>query len=437
MFTFTEMDNYNNQDFGGSAPGWMRVPVTGRGWLARRGRGFSAAEQAWIEEFESVPSWLARAYNDDVFAFAVEAGHEWAALRADYPELFSGVMLTDSILRLYSDPGQLAGSLARHQRIGALGRELTPAELAAEFPAFAGPLREKFLAGGFLVPGFTVNIHQFAKQLIAFLAGRGVRFHWRTPVTRVRRDGSGQVSGFGCGFPLPAGSHLVASPGVGGQALLDGSPCAGKIHGVLGGWMRISNANTRLGLSLKVARRGHVTEDANVTVARDADGREILIVGSGYGYLGDCTGGAPAPDAAELAAVRQGILDTVEGLFLGCGPLPASSHRGDNYGFKYCVRPWTATSLGLYHAETSAHGGLYIITGGHNTGGFAQSPAIARAVLASLRGEVHPMHALYHPNRLAAFRGDPTPAEQLGSPALLRGPAPAGTPVTADRRKDR
>ncbi|MGH3830300.1 MAG: hypothetical protein ACRDRS_07570 [Pseudonocardiaceae bacterium] len=39
--------------------------------------------------------------------------------------------------------------------------------------------------------------------------------------------------------------------------------------------------------------------------------------------------------------------------------------------------------------------GVLIVTGGHNTGGFAQAPMIAEVVLAALRGEWHPMYNLF------------------------------------------
>ncbi|WP_217189303.1 hypothetical protein [Streptomyces buecherae] len=86
------------------------------------------------------------------------------------------------------------------------------------------------------------------------------------------------------------------------------------------------------------------------------------------------------------------------------------------------MRPWTATSLGLYHVEARQprtapqQGGLFIVTGGHNTGGFAQSPAIGRAVLASVCGASHPMHTLYHPDR------HPAPAARF-APLPLPSPA--------------
>ncbi|MGY0236760.1 NAD(P)/FAD-dependent oxidoreductase [Longispora urticae] len=401
MFTLTEMDNYNNQDYHGTAPGYFRSPVSQRGWLAH-GRQLTDDERHWISEFERVPSWLARAYNDDIFAFAAESLDGWSELRDTHPDLFDGVALAEGVLRVYSDPAHLAASLARHRRVGALDRDLTPAELARDFPALHRPLRDGDLAGGFMARGFTLNVHKFTRKVIAHLEARGVAFQWDTPVSGVRRDAAGTVLELDTAGRVPRDAHVVASPGVHGRALLDGSPCAGRIHGILGGWIRISNKDANLGNSLKIARRGHVTEDANVTVAVDADGQEVLIVGSGYGYLGE---DVDAVDDAQLAAIRAGILDTIDRLFPDRAEMQESSLPADNYDFKFCVRPWTATSLGLYHAETTGRGRLFIVNGGHNTGGFAQSPAIARAVLASLRGEEHAMHALYHPERFSSFAG--------------------------------
>lgn len=416
MFTFTEMDSYNNRDFHGSAPEYFRLPVEKTGWLATGDRQLSEEECAWIEDFERVPSWLARTYNEDIFAFTAEAFDEWNSLRRQYPGLFENVVLTEGILRLYGDPDHLRAALARHRALGAVSREPTPAELAEEFPALAHSLATGTPAGGFLVPGFTLAVHAFSRRIVSFLQARGVVFHWETPVLGVVRDGSGAVTGFDCATPIPDTAHVVASPGVDGRALLEGSPCAGRIHGVLGGWMRVGNETDRLPHSLKVGRRGHVTEDANVTVAVDDAGRQILIVGSGYGY----TGAGVHADGQQLAAMRRGILDTVERLFPGRTVLPDPQGHGGADDFRYCVRPWTATSLGLYHAEQTAHDRLFVINGGHNTGGFAQSPAIARAVLASLRGQAHAMHALYHPERLSAFMTD----EAQAAPVTADTPAP-------------
>ncbi|MFD0385375.1 FAD-dependent oxidoreductase [Streptomyces stramineus] len=213
MFTFTEMDSYNNQDFHGPPPDHFRKPVERHGWLARDAWSLTPEEHAWIAEFESVPSWLARAYNDDIFSLTAEAAEEWTLLRHRLPGLFDGVVLTDGILRVYSDPAHLKAALARHRALGAVLAELSPDELARAAPALAAPLRDGALAGGFLVPGFTLNVHKFTERAVTRLQERGVRFHWNTEVSRVRRDASGTVTGFDCAVHIPRAPTSSRHPG--------------------------------------------------------------------------------------------------------------------------------------------------------------------------------------------------------------------------------
>jgi len=66
---------------------------------------------------------------------------------------------------------------------------------------------------------------------------------------------------------------------------------------------------------------------------------------------------------------------------------------------KACVRPFTATGLGIFEVLGTEDGGRMVITTGHNTGGFTQSPSVAKAVLATLDGLLHPMQELYNPER--------------------------------------
>jgi D-amino-acid dehydrogenase len=70
---------------------------------------------------------------------------------------------------------------------------------------------------------------------------------------------------------------------------------------------------------------------------------------------------------------------------------------------RFCVRAWTASSLGILEIVKKADGGILVVAGGHNTGGFAQAPVVAEAVLAALQGKHHLMHTLYQPNRLRVF----------------------------------
>jgi len=414
MFTLTEMDNYNNQTFYGENASYFRTPVREGGWLALN-RDLLPTEEKWIAEFESIPSWLAKSYNDDIFALNSESFTLWSDLLERYPQIFGQSLFRSDILRLYSDPQQYQSAVARHERIGALLQSLTSDELAKGYPALRSSISRQMISGGLMVLGFTVNIHKFVGQLMQHLREHGVEFIWGIAARQTIRNEHGTIQKVEFDCNVQRDVHIVASPGVYGRRLLAGSACEDKIQSVLGGWMRIPN-RACLRNSMKLARRGHVTEDANITVATDADGRDVLIVGSGYGY----TGLDPnAIDSRQTEAMREGIMDTIRNYFPEVDPEQlTSSLPNENYGFKYCIRPWTATSLGLFHSEVMADERLFLVTGGHNTGGFAQAPAVAAAVSARLAGQAHPMHWMYHPGRLDNFVGRRDGAVHYPSDAL-------------------
>ncbi|WCN08719.1 hypothetical protein [Marinomonas mediterranea] len=60
-------------------------------------------------------------------------------------------------------------------------------------------------------------------------------------------------------------------------------------------------------------------------------------------------------------------------------------------------------SLGIFEIIGTSQQNRCIINGGHNTGGFAQSPSIAMAVIAAVKGEENAMHSAYNPNRFDKF----------------------------------
>jgi D-amino-acid dehydrogenase len=136
-------------------------------------------------------------------------------------------------------------------------------------------------------------------------------------------------------------------------------------------------------------------------LAQDSYGADRLIYGSGFGYIGHDVENI-SRDRLEL--IFSSMEDYVSKLFpdafhaaLEDGSLRASK--------KYCIRPWTPTSLGVFEVE-QAHSGCLIIASGHNTGGFSQSPSVAKAAIAAMRGEMHLMHRIYHPDRFKAFWGN-------------------------------
>ncbi|MEU8925659.1 FAD-dependent oxidoreductase [Kitasatospora sp. NPDC048545] len=419
MFTLTEADDYHARSAADRplVNGVFRRSLDARGWNVKA-TPFTAAEEHWISEFESVPGWLAQIYHDDIISFNRESHTLWHSLRHECPGLFRDVGYSPGILRLYTDEAQLEQSTRRHVTLGAVRRVLGPEALRRRHPGLDGATDE--LVGGLEVPGFTVNVHSFMARLISWLERAGAVFRWSTPVEGLERAADGRLHG----LRLPDGSltadGFVISPGAYGRKLLAGTRSAGRIHGVLGVWMELPDLEPELRRSLKIARRGHPAEDANVTRATDAHGRPLLVVGSGYGHTGE----DPADvDPAALETMFAAVEDTCRQFF----PKAYALAREDGSlrrSRRVCVRPWTSANLGIFETMPTTAGGVGVITGGHNTGGFAQAPSVAQAVVAALKGRPHPMHELYHPQRLDRFlrpaRYRPA-AEPLLTPAVLPG----------------
>jgi len=402
MFTLTECDNYNEKSWlDGAANTMFRRPISHTGWLVCEPGTLSDDEGRWIEEFETIPPWLAAVYNDDIFGLSRAARAHWDELMAAHPELFEDVGLHPGILRLYSDPDHYEWSVVRQMRTGAFLARLTPRELAEKYPALAEPCESGVFAGGIEVVGFTLNVHDFLARLVGHLEERGVRFEWQREVEAVVVDADRAVTGVSSRGELLTAGHYVISPGAYGNHLLKGFRSAGRIHGVLGVWLTLPNLEPKLTHSLKIARRGHKAEDANVTLGRTRAGEEVLIYGSGYGHTGlDPRNIAPAQLDELFAAVEENARTFFPHCYdaaLASGLLSSSQ--------RYCVRPWTASSLGVFEIGPAKSGGVLVITGGHNTGGFAQAPAVAAATLAAMRSAWHPMHELYLPDRAATFLG--------------------------------
>jgi glycine/D-amino acid oxidase-like deaminating enzyme len=404
MFTLTEADSYNDRSWAadGRSNGLLDRPVSGYGWRVLDPARCGERERQWAADFHRVPPWLAASFNADIFAVNQAAAPLWDRLIEKRPELF-GAGYQDGILRLYSDAAYFRRHIERNRRVGAVRRVLDPAEVAADYPALAAACAGGALAGGMEVTGFTVDIHGFLGRLVTLLERLGVEFRWGVPVSAVRWA-DGTVDGVQVPDGVVRSRHYVLSPGAYGHQLLAGTDTAGEIQGMLGVWLTVPNTRPRLGRSLKVARAGHKAEETNVTVGTDAAGEPVLICGSGYGWTGlDPTN----IDPAELEELYRALEDTVRTLFPHTtGDLTPTR--------RLCVRPWTASCLGVFEQVPVRGGGLLVVTGGHNTGGFAQAPVIAEAVRDALAGRTHPMHTRYHPARLRRFYGltapQPSPA---------------------------
>ncbi len=402
MVTLTEADGYYFGETGG-AP--FRTPIRDGGWRVTGPAGLSDRELEWISTNAAVPWWLRRCYTSDILLFNRVAGELWQELMRDEPAAFDKVGLRKGILRLYTDEQHLLAEVARQERVGADPLLLTPAQIAERHPALGDAVRGQVVAGGIQVPGFTVQVHAFLAGLVDLLELSGVRFCWNQQVSQLRRDGAGTRSGLWVGDEPVVADHLVLSTGVYGGDLLRGTASDGLIHGVLGAWLTLPGTDPGLEHSLKIGRRGHLAEDSNVTVATGADGKPQLIIGSGYGW----TGHDPSNiDTEELDVLYDAVEDTAATFF------PRAFAEARQSGLlrksrRFCLRPWTASSLGVLEIAAKPGGGIMVVTGGHNTGGFAQAPVIAEAVSAALQGKHHLMHTRYHPDRLRAFLRAPRP----------------------------
>lgn len=388
MVTVTEADQYSGLVPAGNPGGVVfDTPPEQGGWDVRGSAPRSVHDQEWIREYSGLPTWRADRYRAGVHNLnrAAEAG--WERILRAHPRLAGATGLRRGIQRAYSTTAAFDRAVERHRAVGDLLDVYSPAELAERAPALSRALPGR-LGGGIAVRGFTLDVHRFLTESLAVLEGRGARLYFGTEVTGIATGPGGAVEGVVVrGRTLPV-DDLVVSPGAHGHRILADLGLGGRIAGVLGIWHVLPDVYDQRH-SLKISRPGRIAEDANITVGSH-DGAPALIVGSGYGFTGT---GAMDVDIDRLALV-QGSVDEMMRELLPDAYEAAGGPAWLREAPRYCVRPWTATSLGLYSVRPTRTGRC-IVTGGHNTGGFTQAPEVAEAVLASLHGRSHPMHHLY------------------------------------------
>lgn len=396
MFTLSEMDNYNCRTIHDDMNWQFSRPVTERGWNVAPTGSLQEAERDWIASFEGLPGWLADNYNDSIFRFNRESHPLWDAWIASEPELFEASGLQRDILRVYSDAAHFQLSKGRQDRIGATLRNASLDDIAHEQPILRRAIEAGEIVGGVYVQGFTLNLHRFMANLLDRFERNGVTFDWNTEMTSMPVRIDGKVDHVLLSTGERVSGNLVISPGVYAGSAIAQTASHRQICGVLGAWLSLPDPQGLLRNSLKLARKDHVTEDANVTIGWTEKGERTAIIGSGYGFTGFNPNNI---DEDLLQAIYNGLIDTAA----NCFPeqyqsLIETATLTDT--LKYCVRPWTPSGLGLFETFKSK-ASCMILVGGHNTGGFAQAPAIASAILATMRNNHHQMHVDYHTDRLS------------------------------------
>ena len=399
MFSLTECDNYHDQVLvpGIKPHGHMDKCLNQNGWKIGNSEQYSLQDDEWVAEFSRTPIWLAKLYNSDIFDLNHESYTHWKKIKESLPELFENVGYKDGLLRICRTPEYHTKQVKRQKAVKTFVSELNTKELISRYPALESGCVNGEISGGIEVDGFTLNIHCFSRNLINYLESNGVSFRWNTEIDEVISHND-KVVGLRCEDEILESGHYFIATGAYGERLLQNTHSSNKVHGVLGAWISFPNISPKLEHSLKISREGHIACSGNIILAKDSEQQDTLIFGSGFGYMGKDLNNISDNKIENLFQSMESYIKAVfpkaYDLALESGELRKSR--------KYCVRPWTPSSLGVFEVK-EAESGCLIIASGHNTGGFTQSTSVALATLDAFEGRTHPMHCLYHPKRFEEF----------------------------------
>ncbi|MCE8508428.1 FAD-dependent oxidoreductase [Ruegeria pomeroyi] len=381
----------------------FRKRVSDAGWLSRDHAEMSAEEQRWIDRLEGLPGWLSGVYNTDIVSQNQASAGMWDALFAQHPQLLRGVNYNPTLLRIYQSEASFDAAQRLERHLGAFRRVIANHELAQLQPCFAEAIAAGAIAGALEVEGFSLNIKSFSRNFIRVLSGMGVRFRWNTAITALCSDDAGRITGLRAGDEVLRVANVVLCPGAHAGLTCGTLEALSDISSMVGMWITLPNEHLPLSVPLKIRRRGfgasQAAEGANIIPGRDAQSRPVIYCSSGHGYVG------LTPDRVSQAGLHElltCIKDTSRELF------PDKYAEAERRGMldvepEYCIRPWTSSGLGLFDRFDMANGGQLVLTGGHNTGGFAQAPSVACAVRDALRGVTPHMAEIYHPQRADTF----------------------------------
>ena len=403
IFSISEARHHfvNSRHFDGSVVSPFKRTITDGGYLAVLPSSLKDRDFKWNERFEAVTRDLTTRFNEDIISFNRESEPLWREMIAAHRIIFKKSGFKSGLFRLYATEEKLARGQATEIAIGSLKRVLSSDQIARELPALRDALETNAIAGALEVVGFSVNIHPLVDCLIAYLASKGAEFHWQVKIDGIERDRRGLVKGLKAASQNIEACHYVISMGAYSQGLLAGFSSADAVAPVIGLWLAIPNMTPQLDCPLKIRRAGFASEGAaegaNAVPGIDRDGRPVIHVSSGHGYIGFDNESRHYRDVMGLG---RAVEETARNIFPKARWMADTLNAVNREGRRSCLRPWTATGLGIFESTETNRGGLFIITGGHNTGGFAQAPAVAMAVLASIERRSHPMHNLYNPKRL-------------------------------------
>ena len=388
MCTATEADSYAPRiHFGETNQREQFTRLLGHGgWLSSKVY-HDNTDTDWIGDTLGISPWKGEIYARDIYSVNLRSMKLWRSLRERFGNLFDNVHCADGVIRIYESLEDLRQAVKRHGDLGVLSRVFSQEELAEAHPATRTAVANRLLAGGIAVDGFTLQVHDFVRNLVAYLTQEGVEFRWSQAARSLLRDELGRIcsvevdSGGGSVEAISA-DHYVISPGHVTAWLQHHFSGAAAIRGVYGVWLDVPNIYGQAH-SMKYRRGFTGLEDTNITILSGNSDRGSLLLGSGYCFVGEGPFDRRADDfrfmAKQIAVLAQALFPEA---YAVRDPVDLESPL-------CCVRPWTPSGLGVFSRMPTSRGGTAILTGGNNTGGFTQAPVIAEAVAATLGGEHH------------------------------------------------
>jgi len=407
IFSLNESRQHLIHDAGRSAQNGrlFRNRISDSGWLSIDYENLHEEEKGWIANLESVPSWLADIYYRDILGFNIQSKDKWFEILSVFPTILRGVSFNPRLLRIYQREDAFLAAIRSETALGACREILSVDSLVQMEPSLAESIHAGDIFGALIVDGFSLCVKDFSRNIIRLLRSHGVRFHWGKALDSVEFDMKGRVDRLHFGSKIKRSSHVVMSPGAYSNSLSKLTRPVTDIASVAGMWVTIPNEGKPLTRPVKVKRKGFASgasaEGANMIPGYSSDGHPVIFCSSGHGFVGASPARAKQSDLMELARC---VKETAGQIF------PDKFRMAEQRGMldrhpEFCVRPWTYSGLGIFQCRDMVCGGKFIVTGGHNTGGFAQASMVAEAVRMAVQGKSHAMDQLYHPKRPQALVG--------------------------------
>ena len=380
----TQFRRYFHED------GWMGMPL----------KNLSNHDRDWISNFELVSKEEGKEYDRDIISFNQESALLWKTLKVAIPHIFKDGNLVEGLIRVYQSNDAFITGIKQELSIDSIGQVLECSALKLDYPIFSNAIDAGKIKQAAYVQGFSVNCQSFCRSLISYLEICEVKFHWESSIECIKRSRDGRISGLISKSKIYKSQHYIISTGFSGYHLLYGFDSDGLVAPVYGMWLRLPLLNNEKFLPTKISRSGFASpgaaEGANVIPGYDENGNPVLFISSGHGYMGI---GQTKPNDSWARELKKAVIETAQDIFPEQYNY-AMEHDLLEDSLKYCVRPWTPSGLGIFEVKRTTMGGSCCVVGGNSTGGFAQSPSIAQAVLSALANQEHLMHELYHPHRV-------------------------------------